>query len=208
MIYITNDGHIGLQVIGSFPVALDQEELGGYIKDGTTGKHDWIDIIKGRERLHISDPEKGYIVTANNRLTTKNFRDGRYASNWLITARAIRISEIIQHKIDRGHKLTVEDSKQIQLDTVDVFCRRMVSHLKTLNSEFRRLFDEWDCDFKPNSSKASIYSMFMWKLQMRLRPADIPIAGHPFFNQYTYRYILDTSTDDKEELQNLEGALK
>ena len=91
-VFITNDGHIGLQNIGSYPIAPYQSDMGGYIKDGTTSKYDWVGMLKGRDRLQIIDPEKGYIVTANNRVATKNFRGGRYASNWLITARGIRIS--------------------------------------------------------------------------------------------------------------------
>lgn len=206
-VFITNDGHIGLQVIGSYPIAPYQEDISGYMKDGTTSKYDWTGMLKGKERLHIIDPEKGYIVTANNRLTTKNFHGGRYASNWLITARAIRITEIIKHKIERGHKFTTEDSKQIQLDTVDIYCRKMVTHLRTLNAEFKELLGDWNCDMTSESSQASIYSMFINRLQKRIKPADLPVEGHHFFNHYTYRYILNTTTDDIQEMEHIRVAL-
>lgn len=207
MVFITADNHIGLQVIGSYPIAPYQEEMSGYVKDGTTSKYDWVGMLKGKDRLQLIDPEKGYIVTANNRLASKNFKGGRYASNWLITARAIRISEIIQHKIDHGHKFTVEDNKQIQLDTVDVFCRRLIPQLNTLEPEFKQLFGEWNCNMEASSPEASVYSMFIHKLQQRLKPANVPVEGHHFFNHYTYRYILDATANDHEKLANIRWAL-
>lgn len=91
LVFITRDGHFGMQNIGSYPIINNQAEESGFIKDGTTSQHDWIGLIKGKDRIFVEDPEKGYIVTANNRLTTSNYRGGRYESNWMITARAIRI---------------------------------------------------------------------------------------------------------------------
>ena len=182
--------------------------MGGFVKDGTTSKYDWVGMLRGKDRLQITDPAKGYIVTANNRLASKNFRGGRYASNWLITARAIRISEMIQHKIDNGHKFTIEDSKQIQLDTVDVFCRKVASHLTLLDPEFKRLLDGWDCNFKHTSHEASIYSMFIYLLQKKLKPASVPIEGHHFFNHFTYKHILKTTTDDVDNATVIRQTLK
>lgn len=78
LVFITNDGHIGLQTIGSYPIMNNQAEESGFVKDGTTSKHDWIGMLKGKDRMFINDPEKGYIVTANNRLASSNFRGGRY----------------------------------------------------------------------------------------------------------------------------------
>ena len=91
LVYITRDNHIGLQTIGSYPIINQQEQLSGFIKDGRTTKHDWVGVMKGKDRPRISDPQKGYIVNANHRLTTENFLNGRYATNWLITARGLRI---------------------------------------------------------------------------------------------------------------------
>jgi penicillin amidase len=78
LLFITRDGHIGLQNIGSYPIMNNQAEEAGYVKDGTSSKHAWTGMLRGRDRMFIEDPEKGYIVTANNRLTTSNFRGGRY----------------------------------------------------------------------------------------------------------------------------------
>lgn len=165
-------------------------------------------MLKGKDRMFIEDPEKGYIVTANNRLTTNNFRGGRYESNWLITARAIRINEIIQHKIQKGHKFTIEDNKLIQLDTVDYFCRKGLPHLIKLAPEFKRAFEYFDCNFTSESSEASLYSMFIWKLQRRLKPVDVPIEGTNTFNHFTYRTLLAITVDDTEELENIKKALE
>lgn len=110
--------------------------MSGFIKDGTTSKNDWIGMLRGKDRMHIEDPEKGYIVTANNRLVSRNFANGRYSANWIITARAIRITEMIEQAVAKNGKVSIEDCKEIQLDTVDWFCRYISPHLKPLDSEF------------------------------------------------------------------------
>jgi len=60
---------------------------------------------------------------------------------------------------------------------------------------------------KTTSYEASIYSMFIYRLQKRLNPTDLPLEGHHFFNHYTYRYILNT-TDNVERITQIRVALK
>ena len=50
-----------------------------------------------------------------------------YGATQMSTARAVRIDELIRQGIAEGKKFTAEDMIEIQLDTVDVFARRMVS---------------------------------------------------------------------------------
>jgi penicillin amidase len=69
----------------------------------------------------LHDPPKGYIVTANNKPVSEKYFNGVYESS-VMTARANRIDDLIQEKIKKDLKFTVEDMKRIQLDTVDVLC--------------------------------------------------------------------------------------
>jgi len=62
----TRDNHIGYTAIGSLPKRRNHYS-GGFIKDGSTFEHDWIGLIEKDQQLHLYDPKKGYIVTANNR---------------------------------------------------------------------------------------------------------------------------------------------
>lgn len=62
----TKDNHIGYVAIGALPMRKNSDS-GMFIKDGTTFDHDWKGFIHGKQQLHLFDPPKGYIVTANNR---------------------------------------------------------------------------------------------------------------------------------------------
>jgi hypothetical protein len=45
VLYSTSDKHIGYIAIGSLPVRRNPFS-GGFIKDGSTTLHDWIDLIQ------------------------------------------------------------------------------------------------------------------------------------------------------------------
>lgn len=64
---ITADNHILMQQAGLHPIRKNSDS-GNYIKDGTTTEHDWIGFIPPQYRMHIKDPQKGYIIHSNNKV--------------------------------------------------------------------------------------------------------------------------------------------
>lgn len=117
VVYITEDDHIGYQTIGKVPRRKTQNSP--FFFDGTTSEYDWDGLITGKDKLYLNDPPKGFIITANSRPASSNFKSGYTASNFQVTSRQHRISKIISDKINSGQKLTVQDSIDIQLDVVD-----------------------------------------------------------------------------------------
>ena len=85
----TKDNHIGYVAAGSLPKRKNHYS-GIFIKDGTTFDFDWAGLIRGQQQLHIFDPPKGYIVTANNRPASEKYQNGVYESS-MMTGRANRI---------------------------------------------------------------------------------------------------------------------
>ncbi len=61
-----------------------------YVKDGTESENDWIGLIQGEDKLHAEDPEKGYIVSANNVAAGKEYFGGLLEVG-MYTGRADRI---------------------------------------------------------------------------------------------------------------------
>jgi len=57
--------------------------------------------------MHVLNPDKGYIVTANNRVSSDNinFNNGNQIKG---TNRADRITEMLEDYIKKGVKLTPE----------------------------------------------------------------------------------------------------
>lgn len=120
-LYSTKDNHIGYVAIGSVPVRRNPES-GNFVKDGSTTKNDWIALIQQKAKLSLHDPIKGYIVTANNKPVSSKYQNGIYETS-AYTARANRIDQIIVESINKGVKLSIEDMKRMQLDTVDALCQ-------------------------------------------------------------------------------------
>ena len=71
------------------------------------------------------NPNKGFIVGANGRYTSDHSKTD-YGSWSAGTARTIRITELIQAKIDAGLKMTHLDMTEIQQDGVDTYARAEV----------------------------------------------------------------------------------
>ena len=88
-LYITADDHFGYQTSGPHPIR-SHPHHGMYIKDGSTSKYDWKGVLKGKEKLAVHDPERGYIVTANNQPSSTKFQNGLFDVS-ILTARADRL---------------------------------------------------------------------------------------------------------------------
>lgn len=70
LLYFTKDDHIGYVAVGAVPIRANIRD-GNYIKDGSNSSNDWIGLIKGKNKLNIQDPKKGYIVSANNKAASQ-----------------------------------------------------------------------------------------------------------------------------------------
>ena len=86
--YITKDDHYGAQSIGP-SVLRRNPQYGAYVKDGTSSEYDWIGILPSKSNIYVRDPERGFIVHANNMLNSK-FQNGMFRVS-IATARAERI---------------------------------------------------------------------------------------------------------------------
>lgn len=49
--------------------------MGAYIKDGTNKENDWVGLIPWTDHPKLLNPKKGYIVSANNKLSTDNIKN-------------------------------------------------------------------------------------------------------------------------------------
>lgn len=75
LLYITKDAHIGYQMVGPHPVRT-HPHMGMYVKDGSDSRNDWVGFVRDEEKLHLRDPKRGYIVTANNKPAPPSYQQG------------------------------------------------------------------------------------------------------------------------------------
>lgn len=131
------------------------------MKDGSTTEHDWLGFMPPHHRIQVIDPPAGYIVNGNSRVASSKYYNGLHDLT-IFTARADRLHQLLSEKISKGHKLTMEDAKEIVADTVDVYCIQMLPYIRGSIADADTVFAQFDCNFTASSSRAAMYEVFMF----------------------------------------------
>jgi penicillin amidase len=107
IVYGTIDKHIGYMAVGRLPVRKYPEDI--FIRNGSNSENDWIRFYNSSEQPRVIDPTKGFIVSANNKISTDNLIN-HVSIAQAPQARSFRISELLYEYIyEKGIKITVED---------------------------------------------------------------------------------------------------
>jgi len=111
------------------------------------------------------NPDKGFIVSANNFVTSQNMPHGiSYAFSF--THRAARITEMIRLSIEQGIKVDANFMKEIQKDVVDIQAREALpamlqcvryGHKGRDLGRAVNLLEQWDHRFSLDSSGATLF---------------------------------------------------
>ncbi len=159
--YADINGNIGIQLSAKVP---DRITDGFYLFPGDTSLYDWKGFISFDSLPYEFNPQRGYIVSANNKSTYDvdyyisqyYFQDFRYR----------RISELIQAK----DKISVEDMKQILVDQksalADDILEKMIFEISKLNLETEtykksvEILSQWDGVLTAESVAAMIFEQF------------------------------------------------
>lgn len=129
------------------------------------GEWDWLGYRRPEEWPQAFNPARGYLVTANHKVTPKGFP---YALtyDWAEPYRAERIEELLLAK----EKLSLEDMKAIQQDQKSLLYRdfRPVLELLTPLSEGARAWRDrllaWDGTMAPGSEEALVFALWYTEL--------------------------------------------
>lgn len=172
--FADTEGNIGFCPFGSF-VIRSNEHYGATISKGWTGENEWIGYVKPEDRPYLFNPDKGFIVAANNAVSSRNVKHpvGVYAPS---TSRARRITELIQQLIKKKDKRIVyEDMIGILNDTVDIYAlhkkqnmvKIVVEHFKVHNHRntketqllLHKILD-WEGDFSQYKIEPTLYTFW------------------------------------------------
>ncbi|EAS07883.2 peptidase S45 penicillin amidase (macronuclear) [Tetrahymena thermophila SB210] len=185
--FATNDNHIGFFATGIIPLR-NNPEKSAFIQDGTDRNNDWIGYLPKSQNPHLIDPERGFIVAANNKISP-NSAKGFASVNMHPTARAQRIREMIEQYIKEGKKISVEDVKKMQYDAVDVYARQVAPYVINLYEKQKQQFQSvnetqkidqmiihlknWTFSYEKELVGGTIFSTFYLKV------------GEKLFNKYS-----------------------
>jgi penicillin amidase len=92
---------------------------GVYPKKGWLKENQWEGWIPTTENPRLVNPAKGFIVSANNFVSTMNQSYG-VSHQFSFQTRFVRITELLQEKIRLKGKVDLQDMANIFVDTLDV----------------------------------------------------------------------------------------
>lgn len=204
LLYSDRHGNIGYAGVGRIPVRAKGE--GTLPVPGWNDEYEWTSAIPFAEMPRSFNPEKGFLVNANNRITADDY-PYFISHGWAQQTRAARIQELLQQKIAAGKGLTAADMQNIQADVSNQPSKGLVRVMSTVGTrddqqrEAIRTLLAWDGNMDRNSVGASLY--YVWTHHLREAVFGDELAGP--WNQRDKTRHLDPLSDQMtdEQLANL-----
>jgi len=168
IVYADVDGNIGEHSVGMAPV---RKNFTGTMPLPGTGGYEWSGWVPVAELPHQFNPEKGFVVTANQRMTAENF-PYKVGFEWSEPYRANRITEVLAKAAHDGHKLTREDMEHLQGDVVSMPARELLALLaataKDSNDASTQLLLRWDAAVDRDSAAAALYELWLLEIEQQM----------------------------------------
>lgn len=172
MLYADVDGNIGYQLPGQIPIRADGH-TGKVPIDGSRDAYSWQGYIPFEELPSLYNPEAGYIVTANNRITGPDYPYPLidvYSYGW----RAARIEALLQ---TADGPITRETMATIQGDNYNLKADFLIPALQALSTDDPAVqqaivwLGEWNRQNHMDSPQAALFEVF-WVELLRLTLVD------------------------------------
>ena len=173
-------GNIGYRTRGRLPV---RSRANAWLPvPGWTGEHEWTGAVPFEEMPHLTNPEQGYIVTANNKVIDDSYPH-YIALDFAPGFRAARITD----RLLRIDNATVDDMASVHRENTSIpgqaFARLLmdVSAQDELSSQARDVLIGWDGVVGQDSVAPTIYNAFRDNLvKLVLQPYLGSLAGDAF----------------------------
>jgi penicillin amidase len=208
-VYADRDGNIGYMAPGALPIRRKGDGLSPVA--GWTGEFDWTGYVPFEELPAALNPERGFIVTANNRISPSY---PYYVGNFAPYYRAGRIVELIAEK--RRHSL--RDMARMQADVTSLHAREVLPRLLNATPADDRssvalaMLQGWDGTIRGDSPQAAIFEAWLARVPAALFADDLgdvwgsysgtrylpDIAAAHAVNDPTSRWCDDVGTPEPE----------
>lgn len=153
-------GNIGYQAAGLIPKRTDG--IGNLPISGFSCSEHWLGNIPFEELPHAYNPKVGYIVSANNKVVSSDYKHN-LGNNFLSPFRAVRISTLLS----QTKNLDLETNQKMQKDLYSWVANYLTAHIleayynsKMLNRELLpsiQLLHKWDFNLSTDSPQAFIF---------------------------------------------------
>lgn len=167
-VFAASDGTIAYKANGKIPIYANGKDALLPLP-GWDEQYQWKDFIPFDELPKLVDPKKGFIATANNKIAGKEYP--YHISNvWAQPYRYERIFEVLQP----NDQLTIQDMKNLQMDTVNLRAREFVPlFIETLKDEplsdtasnALQLLEKWNYNDDANLSQPLLFEHWMNEIE-------------------------------------------
>lgn len=175
MIWADTKGNIGWQAVGITPIR--KANHSGLVPVPGDGRYDWEGYLPIDQRPHSYNPEKGYLATANENVTPKDYEHQQTLNYlWADSYRGQRIDEVLAQDRD----FTMDDMTRLQSDYFSIPAKTWVPLLTDiepdgpLGREAKDILLNWDYVLSGESVGAGIYAMWERVLREEAEKAFIP----------------------------------
>jgi penicillin amidase len=172
LVWADRHGSIGYKLIGRLP-----RRPGGcpdLPKPGWSGEFEWDGTVPYEELPEVTDPESGFLVTANNRIVGDEYPH-HITSEWLDGFRAKRIEQLIaetgEHDIESFEAMQSDNLSLPGLEAARRLCR-----LQPRGQRERAAIERlraWDGRLDAETIAGTIYQAFLLRLAREVARAAI-----------------------------------
>ena len=199
MMYVDKANNIGYQGAGRIPIRAKGQ--GDYPVPGWGDEYRWKDFIAADAMPSSFNPERGFIVSANNKVVGADYP--YFISNdWAAPARAQRIEQLLSKQVSSGKLFDMKTMQQMQGDLLNLEALQFLPRLtkvEAANEQQKTALQylaKWDGQMAQDSPAASIY--FAWMRHLRTQLFAQHLNG--FWNRevqegYLHSVAGNTSTD-------------
>lgn len=185
LVYADSKNNIGYQAPGKIPVRAEGD--GTTPAPGWDPKYKWKGFIPFDELPYEYNPERGYVVTANQAVVDAKKYPYLITKDYGYGARSQRINDLIESKIQGGGKISTEDMRTMQMDNSSEIAKRLTPHLLKIDvsdsyvREAQKLLEGWDYTQDPDSGAAAYFNG-VWRNVLKLAfgnklPKELRVEG-------------------------------
>ncbi|MBW1603931.1 penicillin acylase family protein [Streptomyces sp. JJ66] len=207
LIYADTQGNIGYQAPGQIPVRGQGD--GRYPAPGWDPEHAWTGYIDQQALPYEFNPERGYIVTANQAVIDPETYPHLLTEDWSYGTRSQRINDLVQSKIKDGGKISMDDMQKMQLDDSSEIAKLLVPYLMKIDvedpyiREAQQLLEGWDYTQGAASAPAAYFNG-VWRNLLTLTfgtklPKELRVEGE---------CLNVRPADDSGPLEDLDGTAR
>ncbi|MGI5482296.1 penicillin acylase family protein [Streptomyces lavendofoliae] len=181
------EGNIGYQAPGRIPVRQKGHD-GTMPAPGWDKKYTWKKTYVPFDELpYEENPERGYIVTANQAVVDSGKYPYLLTGDWGYGSRSQRINDLLESKTKDGAKVSTEDMRTMQTDNSSEIAKLLTPYLLKIDisdphvREAQRLLEGWNYTQDADSGAAAYFNG-VWRNVLKLAfgnklPKELRVKG-------------------------------